>query len=157
MLQEYDASGAFVSMDSFEKIMKENVESMQPVYYIQFGNTWTIRKTIDKLMAEHGWDSSVVSENVAILGILGMSSSSYVVGLYSVAFFLVILVMLSGVLMIAGSMNSNIAERTQYFGMLRCIGTSKAQMKHIVRLEALNWCKKAIPLETESPFSIKNK
>ena len=48
--------------------------------------------------------------------------------------------------MIAGSMNSNIAELTQYFGMLRCIGTSKAQIKHIVRLEALNWCKKAIPL-----------
>ena len=145
LLQRKDAVGVFVSLESFEKMMKENGESMHPVYYVQFGNTWTIRKTIDKLMTEHGWDSSVVSENVAILGILGMSSSSYVVGLYSVAFFLVILVMLSGILMIAGSMNSNIAERTQYFGMLRCIGTSKAQMKHIVRLEALNWCKKAIP------------
>ena len=43
-------------------------------------------------------------------------------------------------------MNSNIGERTQYFGMLRCIGTSKSQIKHIVRLEALNWCKKAIPI-----------
>ena len=145
LLQRKDAVGVFVSLESFEKMMKENGESMHPVYYVQFGNTWTIRKTIDKLMTEHGWDSSVVSENLAILGILGMSSSSYVVGLYSVAFFLVILVMLSGILMIAGSMNSNIAERTQYFGMLRCIGTSKAQMKHIVRLEALNWCKKAIP------------
>lgn len=146
MLQEYDALGAFVSMDSFEKIMKENGESMQPVYYIQFSNTWTIRKTIDKLMADHGWDNSVVSENAAILGIIGMSSSSYVVGLYGITLILVILVMLAGVLMIAGSMNSNIAERIQYFGMLRCIGTSKAQIKHIVRLEALNWCKKAIPL-----------
>ena len=97
---------------------------------------WTIRKTIDKLMADHGWDNSVVSENAAILGIIGMSSSSYVVGLYGIALILVILVMLAGVLMIAGSMNSNIAERTQYFGMLRCIGTSKAQIRHIVRLEA---------------------
>ena len=145
LLQRNDAIGVFVSMESFEKIMEENGESMHPVYYVQFGNTWTIRKTIDKLMAEHGWDKSVVAENAAILGILGMSSSSYVVGLYGVAFILVILVMLAGVLMIAGSMNSNIAERTQYFGMLRCIGTSKAQIKHIVRLEALNWCKKAIP------------
>ena len=145
MLQTNDAIGVFVSMESFEKIMKENGESMNPVYFVQFGNTWTIRKTIDKLMAERGWDKSVVAENAAILGILGMSSSSYIVGLYGIAFFLVILVMLSGILMIAGSMNSNIAERTQYFGMLRCIGTSKAQIKHIVRLEALNWCKKAIP------------
>ena len=145
LLQRNDAAGVFVSLESFEKIMKENGESMHPVYYVQFGNTWTIRKTIDKLMAEYGWDKSVAAENAAILGILGMSSSSYVVGIYGVAFFLVILVMLSGILMIAGSMNSNIAERTQYFGMLRCIGTSKAQIKRIVRLEALNWCKRAIP------------
>ena len=146
LLQSNDAIGVFVSMEAFEKLMKENGESMHPVYYVQFGNTWTIRKTIDKLMAEHGWDSRIVSENVAVLGILGMSSSSYVVGLYGVASILVILVMLAGILMIAGSMNSNIAERTQYFGMLRCIGTSRTQIKHIVRLEALNWCKKAIPL-----------
>ena len=145
LLQRNDAIGVFVSMESFEKIVEANGKSMHPVYYVQFGNTWTLRKTIDKLMAEHGWDESVVAENAAILGMLGMSSSSYVVGLYGVALILVILVMLAGVLMIAGSMNSNIAERTQYFGMLRCIGTSKAQIKHIVRLEALNWCKKAIP------------
>ena len=62
------------------------------------------------------------------------------------AIVLVILVMLAGILMIAGSMNSNIAEQTQYFGMLRCIGTSKAQIRRIVRLEAFNWCKKAIPV-----------
>ena len=146
LLQRNDASGVFVSMESFEKIAEENGKDMRPVYYIQFGNTWTIRKTIDKLKAEHGWDKEVVAENAAILGILGMSSSSYVVGLYGVAIVLVILVMLAGILMIAGSMNSNLAERTQYFGMLRCIGTSKAQIRRIVRLEALNWCKKAIPV-----------
>ena len=146
MLQEYDALGAFVNMDAFEKMMKENGEKMNPVYYIQFGNTLTIRKTIDKLMDKHAWDRSVVSENAAMLGILGMSSSSYMTGLYGIALILVLLVMLSGILMIAGSMNSSIAERTQYFGMLRCIGTSKAQIRHIVKLEALNWCKIAIPL-----------
>ena len=145
LLQRNDAIGVFISMESFEKITEKNGKKMNPVYFVQFGNTWTIRKTIDKLMTEHGWNEAVVSENAAILGILGMSSSSYVVGLYGVALFLVFLVMLAGVLMIAGSMNSNIAERTQYFGMLRCIGTSKAQIKHIVRIETLNWCKKAIP------------
>ena len=146
LLQRNDAVGAFVSMEAFEKMMKENGESMHSAYYVQFGNTWTIRKTIDQLKTKHGWDQSVISENAAMLGILGMSSNSYVVGLYGLALSLVILVMLAGVLMIAGSMNSNIAERTQYFGMLRCIGTSKAQIKHIVRLEALSWCKMAIPV-----------
>ena len=43
-------------------------------------------------------------------------------------------------------MNSNIAQRTQFFGMLRCIGASKKQIMRYVRLEALNWCKISIPI-----------
>lgn len=30
--------------------------------------------------------------------------------------------------------------------MMRCIGASKKQILHFVRLEALNWCKTAIPI-----------
>ena len=48
--------------------------------------------------------------------------------------------------MISGSMNSNISQRMNFFGMLRCIGASKKQIMRIVRLEALNWCKTAIPV-----------
>ena len=47
--------------------------------------------------------------------------------------------------MIAASMNSNIANRTQFFGMMRCIGASRQQVIRFVRLEALNWCKIAVP------------
>lgn len=42
-------------------------------------------------------------------------------------------------------MNSNVAQRTKFFGMMRCIGASKQQIIRFVRLEALNWCKTAIP------------
>ena len=48
--------------------------------------------------------------------------------------------------MIAGSLNSKTAERTQFYGMLRCIGASRKQIMHIVRLEALYWCKTAVPI-----------
>ena len=44
-------------------------------------------------------------------------------------------------------MNSTVAQRTKFFGMMRCIGASKKQIIHFVRLEALNWCKTAIPIE----------
>lgn len=30
--------------------------------------------------------------------------------------------------------------------MMRCIGMSKRQIIHFVKLEALNWCKAAIPI-----------
>ena len=57
-----------------------------------------------------------------------------------------VLVLLAGILMISGSMNSIIAQRTQFFGMLRCIGASRQQIIRFVRLEALNWCKTAVPI-----------
>ncbi|MFR4896776.1 MAG: FtsX-like permease family protein [Blautia hansenii] len=43
-------------------------------------------------------------------------------------------------------MNSIIAQRTQFFGMLRCIGASRQQIIRFVCLEALNWCETAVPI-----------
>lgn len=66
--------------------------------------------------------------------------------IYGIAAVLFVLVLLAGILMISGSMNSNVAQRTKFFGMMRCIGASSQQIIRFVRLEALNWCKIAIPL-----------
>lgn len=57
-----------------------------------------------------------------------------------------VLILMAGVLMIASSINSSVAQRTRFFGMMRCIGMSRRQVIHFVRLEALNWCKTAIPI-----------
>lgn len=59
---------------------------------------------------------------------------------------LFLLILIAGVLMISGSMNSTVAQRIEFFGMLRCIGMSKQQIVCFVRLEALNWCKTAVPI-----------
>ena len=59
---------------------------------------------------------------------------------------LFILILLAGVLMISGSINSTVAQRTKFFGVMRCIGMSRRQLKRFVRLEALNWCKTAVPI-----------
>ena len=61
--------------------------------------------------------------------------------LYAVAAILFVLILLAGVFMIAGSLNSDIAERSRFFGMMRCIGASRKQVMQFVCLEALNWCK----------------
>lgn len=65
--------------------------------------------------------------------------------LFLIAGILFVLILIAGVLMIAGSINSTIAQRTKFFGMMRCIGMSRKQLARYVRLEALNWCKRAIP------------
>lgn len=66
--------------------------------------------------------------------------------LFLIAGVLFVLILTAGVLMIAGSINSTIAQRTKFFGMMRCIGMSRKQLARYVRLEALNWCKRAIPI-----------
>ena len=67
-------------------------------------------------------------------------------GLLVTAAVLFLLVLIAGVLMISSSMNSSVAQRTKFFGMMRCIGMSKQQIVRFIRLEALNWCKTAVPI-----------
>ena len=58
---------------------------------------------------------------------------------------LCLLILAAGVLMISGSINSSVAQRTQFFGMMRCIGMSSRQIRRFVRLEALSWCRTPVP------------
>ena len=66
--------------------------------------------------------------------------------LFVTAAVLFMLILAAGVLMISSSINSSVAQRTRFFGMMRCIGMSRQQIIRFVRLEALNWCRMAIPI-----------
>lgn len=72
------------------------------------------------------------------------STTGQTLCIVAIVFF--VLVLTAGVLMIASSINSNVTQRTKFFGMMRCIGMSKQQIIHFVKLEALHWCKAAIPI-----------
>lgn len=141
-----DVVGAFLSWDSFQSLAKAEGSRLKPVCFVRFDENINIRKVISELRETGGFTDETLSENTALLGITGFSSDNYVMGTYLVAVILFVLVLAAGVFMIAGSLNSRTAERTQFFGMLRCIGASRTQVMHIVRLEALYWCKTAVPV-----------
>ncbi len=146
LILQYDAIGVFMNQTAFYEIYHKNQENESyPVYYIQFRPQINIRATIADIKEQYQLSDKMISENTALLGITGFSSDSYLLGLYLVAGVLFLLILIAGILMIAGSINSNIAERLQFFGMMRCIGASRKQIIYFVRLEALNWCKTAIP------------
>lgn len=84
--------------------------------------------------------------NESLLGMEGQLQGGSVNQIYQVALGLSILVMLTGVLMISSSMNSNVAQRTQFFGLLRCQGATPKQIMRFVRREGLHWCKTAVPM-----------
>lgn len=140
-----DGCCAYMGRAAFGAICKLNGESANPEYYIQFTEDTNLRKTIAGIKEEYGLQEENIDENTAVLGLAGASTNETVKNVYPLAAVCFLLVLVSGILMISSCMNSNIAQRTSFFGMMRCIGASKEQIIRFVRLEALNWCKSAIP------------
>ena len=136
----------YMTQSAFAEIMEKNNLATNPVCYVQFQNAREASKGISEIQKQYHPAENSISENTAVMGISGQSSNASVNGIYELAAVLFVLVLLAGVLMISGSMNSNVAQRTKIFGMLRCIGASRQQIIRFVRLEALNWCKTAVPI-----------
>lgn len=80
------------------------------------------------------------------LSLQDITNSAMGQSIFLIAVVLFIMILIAGVLMVSSSINSNVAQRTKFFGMMRCIGMSKQQIIRFVRLEALNWCKAAVPI-----------
>lgn len=143
----YDAVVAFMSKESFDNICSfTGGDDSYPEYYIQFKKHINVKKAILGIKEQYGLTEENISENAGVMGMEGLSSNSYLMGMYGIASVLFLLVLIAGVLMISSSMNSNVSERIEFFGMMRCTGASKLQIVRFVRLEALNWCKTAIPI-----------
>lgn len=136
----------YMTQPAFTAVMERNGITASPVCYVQFQSAAKASKAMSEMQEQYNLPKESISENSAIMGITGQSSNTSVHGFYQIAAILFVLVLLAGVLMISGSMNSNVAQRTKFFGMMRCIGASRQQIIRFVRLEALNWCKTAVPV-----------
>lgn len=144
---QYSLMDAYLPRDAFATLTEHSgIEGLQTSYCIQFTSAAKAAKAIPELMKVYQLPENAVAENTGVMAIAGQSNSNAAKNVYGLAAVLFVLVLLAGVLMISGSMNSNLAQRTQFFGMMRCIGMSKAQVIRFVRLEALNWCKTAVPI-----------
>ena len=142
----FDTVTVYMNRSAFSKLSEANGRELSPVYYVHFKTDASVKKSIENLKKIEGITEENIKENTGVLGIIGYSNNKYAQNLYPVAGILFVLILTAGVFMISSSMNSNVAERTQFFGMLRCIGMSKQQVIRFVRWEALNWCKTAIPM-----------
>ncbi len=135
----------YMTRDAFHDLMSQNGVSENPICSIRFQSAEKAFKAKTGLSEKYGIPKESISENTAVMGIAGQSDNESMNGVYLVAIFLFVLVMMAGVFMISGSLNSSVAQRTQFFGMMRCVGASRRQIIRFVRLEALNWCRTAVP------------
>ena len=136
----------FMNRKTFDEIRRLNGVESESQFYIRFQNENGLKKTIADMMQQYNLTAENVKENTAVLGMLGASSNESVNELYPLAAACFVIILIAGVFMISSCMNSNVAQRTKFFGMMRCIGASKQQIIRFVWLEALNWCKTAIPI-----------
>lgn len=136
----------FMNRKTFDEIRRLNGVESESQFYIRFQNENGLKKTIADMMQQYNLTAENVKENTAVLGMLGASSNESVNELYPLAAACFVIILIAGLFMISSCMNSNVAQRTKFFGMMRCIGASKQQIIRFVRLEALNWCKTAIPI-----------
>lgn len=139
--------------DGGEKIggHRENTDSSdaemeKEAYYVRFAKGTDIKSALSNLKAQYGLADGDIEENLAVMGVSGASGNLAMQSFYLLAAIVFVLILTAGVLMIASCLNSTVAQRAKFFGMMRCIGASKEQVMRFVRLEALNWCKTAIPV-----------
>lgn len=143
-LDIYDACRAYVTVEAFYEMT--NGSKAEEVGYFQLKNNYTAKKNIEKIKSSHQITDEEIKRNEMILMAYGNSENSYIVEIYYIAALLIVFVIATGVLMISGTISASVSERISFYGMLRCIGASKKQILKLVRLEALNWCKTAVPV-----------
>ncbi len=140
----YDRFSALLSIESFRHYVLAEDYTEQLV--VQLSTFCNMQKVIAEITQTFDLNEKQVAQNGNLLAVLGQSDNSFVTQLYGCAVVLFFLVLIASVLMITSSLNSNVMQRTEFFGMLRCIGATKKQIMSIVRREGLRWCKFAIPV-----------
>lgn len=143
---KYGAFGIFLNTDAYLSCFQDATLEEDIVYYVEFVPHCRIQNAVSDICGQLKISADAVGENAKLMGLLLQSRDNYILLLYLVAVILAVLVAFSGMLMILGSLNSNVAQRTEFFGMMRCLGATGKQVRHFVRVEALSWCRTAIPL-----------
>jgi putative ABC transport system permease protein len=92
--------------------------------------------------------SDRIHMNEKLLAVMGQSQNRSALSLYTTAAVLFLIVLAAGAVMIYNTFNISVMQRVRQFGLLRCIGASKSQIRQIVRREGLRIILRAIPLGT---------
>ena len=146
-----DSYGIFVTTEAFRALFapekrSDNLESYKSLLMVKFARMGNIRCEIDGIKSRYHLSDEQVAENVQLLALSGQSRNMFIMQIYATAAVLFVLVLIAGIMMIAGSLNSNVSQRTEFFGLMRCTGATAGQVMRLVYKEALRWCRRAIPV-----------
>ena len=141
MLSQADAVGLVLTLDGFDAVSAEHELNV----FIRFTPLSDKQGAIADIESGFGLPDGALKENAKLMTLDLSTSNPWLSSLYGTALVLFVLVLAAGVLMIAGTLNSSVAARTAFFGLLRCLGATPRQVRRYVRREALQWCAVAVP------------
>ncbi len=142
-LQGTGSHGLYLSLEGIKALTGSDYQGL---YAVQFKNGTNIRNAISDIIQTLELSDEQLIENKLLLGVMGQSEDSTMMQLYLMAGILFVLVLMAGTFMIASSFNLSVSERIKFFGMLRCLGATKRQVKRYVRLEGLRYCLTGVPM-----------
>lgn len=145
MMLEQDGAGLLFNSSDYKRYFSR-FENAEMWYYIELTPFCNMQRVFRDIRQQFGLSEDQLGQNPKLMGLSGQSNDPYMHMLYSTAAVLALLVTISGVLMMTGSLNSSVAQRTEFFGLLRCLGATPRQVRRFVRREALGWCRSAVPL-----------
>lgn len=136
-----------LTVEGFSNLSTSSDSSVLENYMIQFSQLCNMPSTIADIKDQNNLSDEQIIENLSLLSIQGqIEGETSINQIYQVCLILSVIVMITCILMISSSLNNNISQRTEFFGMIRCLGATKKQIIRLVRYESLYWCKTAIPL-----------
>lgn len=104
----------YMNREAFDEVRSLNGVEASSQFYIRFEKEKGLKKTIAEMKEQYNLTDENVEENTAVLSLLGASTDERVSDLYPLAITCFVIILLAGVLMISGCMNSNVAQRTKF-------------------------------------------
>lgn len=115
-------------------------------YFILFKDGVRIQDAKHEIAAAMNISDDRIGNNEGLLALMFQTANNRVFQFYAIGAVLFTLVLITAVIMIYNTFNISVMDRVRQFGMLRCIGASKTQIKRLVRRESFIISLKAIPL-----------
>ena len=140
-------------VDEFnEKIVSEGYEPIRTDLNVMFANAFDVATKMERVEAECGFTPVDASaDNFVKIGvnpgfIVGNFSSNVSLDTVIPLLAFVLLVTFTGYLIIYNVFQISVATDIRFYGLLKTIGTTKKQIKRIIRHQALLLCAVGIPL-----------
>ncbi|HWQ51106.1 MAG TPA: FtsX-like permease family protein [Terriglobales bacterium] len=133
-----DELGVIISVKAAENISPKRARYL----LVEFKDRADIPKAEAELKEALKIPESRIGRNERLLAVIGQSGHSAAIGFYQVGTILSAIVLTAGIVMIYNTFNISVVERIRAFGLLRCVGASKSQIRRIVRQEGfllLRW------------------